>query len=133
METQTEKYLIAKFSLDELEIDVPSIDLVSKARQKVMARKTKPDNVNHKWNLNFFKFEFTVFHAGFAAIIIVAGVFYLTQQKYQNNYSTSKTETTNVVSSKSNTVLASLTKNDAKASVKSSTVLTSIITFIAKN
>lgn len=133
METQNEIFLRTRFSLDELKMEEPSIKLAEKARKAVLARKALPVTEKNKWNLGFFRLEFKVHHAGFAAVIIAGCVLFLTKKEYQHSYSSYGESLTNTTASKSNTVLASLTEYDSKSSVKSSTVLTSIITFIAKN
>lgn len=121
------------FEQDLADMQSPDFNLASAAREKVAQRKSANESSKGFFN-GFFRMEISVYQAAFAALLITVTVLYYSKQKY----SPEKTlgEKTYPVNSSinSSTVLAGLTQHTLnEASVKSSTVLTSIITFVAKN
>jgi len=136
MENNTENFLKSRMIVDEF--NTPDLSLVNEAREKIMARKKTISSAPglFKSLRERFEFFFTPVPAGIAAILIIGGMFYFT------NNETQKTElaihpqnaTNNYSISSSSTVLASLTQyTNNKTAAASSTVLSSIMTFVVKN
>lgn len=136
MENNTENFLKNKLSIDDLNIDCPDISLVNDAREKIKHRKksiTAKEN-SFDWIFNFFS-SVKPYRTGIAAVLFIAGVFYFINSQTGKNDSVlvSQNATTNY-SISSSTVLASLTQyTNNKTATSSSTVLTSIITFVVRN
>lgn len=111
----------------------PTIDLVKIAREKIASRKSV--SASGKWSFPFFfKVEISVYQAAFAALLIAVTVLYYSKQKYSPEKALGEKTYPANSSINSSTVLAGLTQHTLNESaVKSSTVLTSIMTFVAKN
>jgi hypothetical protein len=136
MENNTENFLKNKLSIDGMDLDSPDLSLVKAAREKVMARKKTTEKKSGfieglRAQLGFL---LNPVPAGIAAILIIGGLFYFT------NTETQKTElaigsqnATNNYSISSSTVLALTQYTNNKTATASSTVLSSIMTFVAKN
>lgn len=137
MENNTENFLKNKLSIDEMELETPDLSIVQQARERVMARQKiteiKPGFLEGLRAR--FEFLFHPFPVGVAAILIIGGIFYFT------NNETQKTElaihpqnaTNNYSISSSSTVLALTQYTINETATASSTVLSSIMTFVAKN
>ena len=137
MENNTEDFLKNKLSIDDLNIETPAISLVNEAREKIKLRKkqTLKKESFFDWVFNFFHFQLKPYQTGIATVLIIAGVFYFINTKTGSSDSVlvSQNATTNYSISTS-TVLASLTQyTNNKTATSSSTVLTSIITFVVRN
>jgi hypothetical protein len=137
MENNLNHFLKNKLSVDNLGLKTPDISLVKEAREKIKLRKKQIPGKESFYNLifNFFHFQLKPYQAGIAALLIIAGVFYFTNTETGKNESSlvSQNATTNY-SISSSTVLASLTQyTNNKTAASSSTVLTSIITFVVRN
>lgn len=137
MENNLDNFLKNKLSADNLGLETPDISLVNEAREKIKLRKKQAPEKEGIYALifNFFHFQLKPYQAGIAALLIIAGVFYFTNTETGKNESSlvSQNATTNY-SISSSTVLASLTQyTNNKTATSSSTVLTSIITFVVRN
>lgn len=134
MENNIENFLKHKLSVEDLHIEQPDISLVNEAREKIKQRK-KPLPEKE----NFFDMVLTFFakplQAGIASVLIIAGIFYfINSQTGKNGYPLTSQNATANYSISSSTVLASLTQyTNNKTATSSSTVLTSIITFVVRN
>ncbi len=137
MENNTENFLKNKLSIDDLNIETPDISLVNVAREKIKSRKKQVIEKEGFFNrvFHFFHFQLKPYQTGIAAVLIIAGIFYFINTKTGSSDSVlvSQNATTNYSISTS-TVLASLTQyTNNKTATSSSTVLTSIITFVVRN
>lgn len=135
MENNLDHFLKNKLSVDELNIESPDISLVNDAREKIKLRK-KP--VPEKQNFFDFLMHFLdlkPYQTGLAAIVLIAGFFYFINPRSENNNETLASQNAaGNYSISSSTVLASLTQyTNNKTATSSSTVLTSIITFVVRN
>jgi len=134
MENNLDNFLKNKLSVDDLDLEHPDISLVNDAREKIKLRK-KPIPEKE----NFFDFILNFFakplHAGLASVLIIAGLFYfINSQKEKSGSPLASQNATTNYSISSSTVLASLTQyTNNKTATSSSTVLTSIITFVVRN
>ncbi len=135
MENNLDNFLKNKLSVDDLDLKTPDISLVNSAREKIKLRKrTTPEKEN------FFDFiiaflDLKPYQTGLAAIVLIAGIFYFINTKTEKGSDSLVSQ--NAVSNysiSSSTVLASLTQyTNNKTATSSSTVLTSIITFVVRN
>ncbi len=137
MENNTENFLKNKLSIDDLDLETPDISLVNEARGKIMRRKKQSSENEHFFShvFNFFPFQLKPYQAGIVAILIIAAGFYFINSGTKNNNAVliSQNASSNYSISTS-TVLASLTQyTNNKTATSSSTVLTSIITFVVRN
>lgn len=137
MKNNVENFLKNKLSVDDLNLETPDISLVNEAREKIKLRKKQNIGKESFYDVifNFFHFQVKPYQAGIAALLIIAGVFYFTNTETGKNESSlvSQNATTNY-SISSSTVLASLTQyTNNKTATSSSTVLTSIMTFVVRN
>lgn len=137
MKNNLENFLKNKLSVDDLNLDTPDISLVNEARSKIKLRKKQIPEKETFYELlfNFFPFQLRPYQAGLAAVLIMAGIFYLINSKtgQDKNALVSQNAVGNY-SISSSTVLASLTQyTNNKTATSSSTVLTSIITFVVRN
>lgn len=137
MENNLDHFLKNKLSVDHMDLEDPDISLVNTAREKIkFRRKPSPEKEGfYALIFNFFHFQLKPYQAGIAALLIATGIFYFVNTKTGNNESTlvSQNAATNY-SISSSTVLASLTQyTNNKTATSSSTVLTSIITFVVRN
>ncbi|HWY09939.1 MAG TPA: hypothetical protein VN026_01380 [Bacteroidia bacterium] len=137
MGNNTENFLKNKLSIDELDLEIPNISLVNEAREKIALRKKQiPAKENFfSFIYDYFGFEIKSYQIGLATLLIACGIFYFTNNVNEKNDSTliSKNAANNY-SISSSTVLASLTQyTNNKTAANSSTVLTSIITFVIRN
>ena len=137
MENNSKNFLKNKLSIDELNLDTPDISLVSEAREKILSRKKlTPEKENFfSFFYEYFGFEIKSYQIGLATLLLACGIFYLTNNVNEKNDGTliSKNAANNY-SISSSTVLASLTQyTNNKTATNSSTVLTSIITFVIRN
>lgn len=117
MENQNlDDFLKSKMSLDELGISTPNADLVSAARRKVGLRRKKTEEGDGLWAFisGFFNLQIKLYQAGLATLIIAGYIYYFT-----------KTE-----SVPTQTIVTEYVTDHS--SVNSSTVLASILTFIAR-
>lgn len=137
MENQLDNLLRSKMSVDELNIDRPSNDLVLKARKKIVARK---NNVMHNETLldgikSFFYAELKVYQVVLFALII-AGCYFWFSKPGENSLKQSKFDNymVNEKAITSSTILAANNHYEAeRASANTSTALASIKTFISRN
>ncbi len=109
------KLLIDNMSLDNLEIHQPSILLAEEARKKIIARqKPQQGEIEDFFSLlaTFLNLKIKLYHAVIATVIIGSSVLYFNKEEKP---ATAKTHSGDYVSN--------------IASVKSSTVLSSIYTF----
>lgn len=137
MENNLENFLKNKLSVDELNLETPDISLVNDAREKIKRRKKQVAEHESFYDriFNFFHFQLKPYQAGIAALLIAAGIFYFINHETEKTGGAlvSQNATTNY-SISSSTVLASLTQyTNNKTATSSSTVLTSIITFVVRN
>ena len=137
MENNADNFLKNKLSPDELDLETPDISLVNEAREKIlMRRKAIPEKENFFSFISaYFGFEIKSYQIGLATLLIACGIFYFTNNVNEKNDGTliSKNAANNY-SISSSTVLASLTQyTNNKTATNSSTVLTSIITFVIRN
>jgi hypothetical protein len=138
MENNNDNFLKHKLSIDEMELGEPDLSLVQEAREKILARKKRPEVQNDLlagWR-SHFEFLFNPFPAGIAAILIIAGIFYFTNDQTQRTELAvnPRNAAANYSISSSSTVLASLTQyTNNKTATATSTVLNSIMTFVVKN
>lgn len=137
MKNNIDNFMKNKLSVDNLNLETPDISLVNEARLKIMVRKKAAAEKESFYDLifNFFHFQLKPYQAGIAALLIAAGIFYFINNQTSKTESglLSKNATTNYTISTS-TVLASLTQyTNNKTATSSSTVLTSIITFVVRN
>lgn len=115
------------------EMPEPNFELVNAAREKIAKRKPVVSNNNRMFS-GFSRMEISVYQAAFAALLITVMVLYYSRQKYSPERTLGEKTYPANSSINSSTVLAGLTQHTLnESSVKSSTVLTSIITFVAKN
>lgn len=111
----------------------PEFELVSAAREKIAQIKPVESKSNRIFS-GFFRMEISVYQAAFAALLITVTVLYYSKQKYSPDKTLGEKTYPANSSINSSTVLAGLTQHTLnESSVKSSTVLTSIITFVTKN
>jgi len=134
MENNIDDFLKRKLTVNDLNLDQPDISLVNNARQRVLQRKkTRPETER------FFDFILAFFakplHTGAAFVLIIASIFYfVNSQTGKSGYPLASQNATANYSISSSTVLASLTQyTNNKTATSSSTVLTSIITFVVRN
>lgn len=137
MENNVKQFLKNKLSVDDLDMETPDISLVNEAREKIKTRKKHLHKKESFYDLvfNFFHFQLKPYQAGMAALLIAAGVFYFINKETEKTGSSlvSQNAAANY-SISSSTVLASLTQyTNNKTATSSSTVLTSIITFVVRN
>ena len=137
MENKTDHFLKNKLSVDELNIETPDISLVNDAREKIKARKQPVIERESFFDQlsGFFQFHLKPYQAGMAAVLVIGSLFYFINKQTGNGDIplVSQNATTNY-SISSSTVLASLTQyTNNKTATSSSTVLTSIITFVVRN
>lgn len=137
MENNIEQFLKNKLSIDDLEMETPDISLVNEAREKIKARKKHHQRKESFYDMvfNFIHSQLKPYQAGMAALLIAAGVFYFINKECEKTTGSlvSQNAATNY-SISSSTVLASLTQyTNNKTATSSSTVLTSIITFVVRN
>lgn len=135
MEKNIDKFLRNKLSAEHLEM--PDISLVNEAREKIKARKKHHYKKESFFDqvLNLFQFQLKPYQAGIASVLIIGALFYFINTKTEKGGSAlvSQKASTNY-SISSSTVLASLTQyTNNKTATSSSTVLTSIITFVVRN
>jgi hypothetical protein len=137
MENNLNNFLKNKLSVDELNIDSPDISLVNEAREKIKLRKQQLPERESFFNvlLHLFQFRLKPYRLGIASVLIIGSLFYFINTKTEKGGGAlvSQNATTNY-SISSSTVLASLTQyTNNKTATSSSTVLTSIITFVVRN
>ena len=137
MEKNIDKFLRNKLSADDLDLEMPNISLVNEAREKIKARKKHLYKKESFFDLvlNLFQFQLKPYQAGIVSVLIIGALFYFVNTKTEKGGSAlvSNNATTNY-SISSSTVLASLTQyTNNKTATSSSTVLTSIITFVVRN
>ena len=137
MENNIENFLKNKLSADEMDLGTPDLQLVESAREKVMSRKK---NIERKQGFleslwSSFGTLFNPLPAGITAFLIIGGIFYFTSNETQKTeLALNPQNSTGSYSINSSTVLASLTQyTNNKTATASSTVLSSIVTFVAKN
>jgi hypothetical protein len=137
MENNTENFLKNKLSINELDLDTPDLSLVNEAREKILSRKKQ--NIQKVGFLTFifsyFDFKVKAYQVGIAMLLIAGGIFYFTSLENKTNTDAFVSRNAaNNYSISSSTVLASLTQyTNNKTATNSSTVLTSIITFVIRN
>ena len=107
-------FLSDKMSVDELNLQAPDLALVFEARKKVMARKKAAGEINDFFSIiaTFLNFKIKLNHAVFATIVTGSIILYVTQNKPGNK-----------IENRSDDYVSNI------ASVRSSTVLSSIYTF----
>lgn len=137
MENNLNNFLKNKFSVDDMNIETPDISLVNDAREKIKLRKKQTPEKESFFDLvlNLFQLQLKPYQAGIASVLLIGGLFYFINTKTEkgNGVLVSQNATTNYSISTS-TVLASLTQyTNNKTATSSSTVLTSIITFVVRN
>ena len=137
MENNLDNFLKNKLSVDQLNFETPDISLVNEAREKIKLRQKQiPEKENFfDQLLNLFQVQLKLYRVGIASVLIIGSLFYFINTKTEKGGSAlvSQNATTNY-SISSSTVLASLTQyTNNKTATSSSTVLTSIITFVVRN
>jgi hypothetical protein len=137
MENKLDDFLKNKLSVDDLNMETPDISLVNNAREKIRSRQqTLPEKENFFDRLlGLIRFQLKPYQLGIASVLIIGTLFYFINTKTEKNGEAlvSQNATTNY-SISSSTVLASLTQyTNNKTATSSSTVLTSIITFVVRN
>ena len=137
MENNINHFLKNKLSVDELNLETPNISLVNEAREKIKLRKKQaPEKESfYQLFLDLFQFRLKPYQAGIASVLVIGALFYFINTKTEKggNSLVSQNAATNY-SISSSTVLASLTQyTNNKTATSSSTVLTSIITFVVRN
>lgn len=137
MENNINNFLKNKLSVDELNIEQPDISLVNDAREKIRSRKQPAIERENFFEqlIGLFQFQLKPYQAGIAAVLVIGTLFYFINKQTGNSDIplVSQNATTNY-SISSSTVLASLTQyTNNKTATSSSTVLTSIITFVVRN
>ena len=137
MENNLDNFLKNKLSVDELNMDSPDITLVNDAREKRKLRKKQAPEKESFFDMvaDLFQFQLRSYQVGIASVLIIGSLFYFINTKTEKSGSVlvSQNATTNY-SISSSTVLASLTQyTNNKTATSSSTVLTSIITFVVRN
>jgi uncharacterized membrane protein YgaE (UPF0421/DUF939 family) len=132
MENNFEKIVRKYMSVNSPDIPEPDASFMEEAHRKINKRKK---NSTFKSSLGLFNFifsEINFYQTALTAMIILL-VFLLLSPKNQNQSFTEQMINESR-SASSSTVLAGLTRvNSNETSVNSSTVLSSIITFAAKN
>lgn len=117
---------------DEFEqLELPPNHFMNNARLMVESRK-KTNNKPHSWWNGIFSSEFSVYHFGFTSVIIAACVVFVSQQKHSGGGLYNLHTQTATTSISTSTPLVGISPNPNHAA-NSSTVLTSIITFVARN
>lgn len=129
MDSKIRQYLSDDFN----NLQEPDFKLMKDARAVIAGRKKQNLGIVPSF-LNFFKLEISVYQSGFAVLIVAACIIFVSQQKYTGGGLYDFRTQTATTSINSSMVLSGLTQyTNANHSVNSSTVLTSIITFVAKN
>ncbi len=110
-------FLKNKMSLNEMEIATPDAELITLARTKIALRKKRKEESKDFFMVisGIFNLQIKLYQAGLATLIIAGYIYYFTKSDNQ----TTQTVVTQYVTEHS--------------SVNSSTVLATILTFIAKN
>lgn len=124
-------------SVDTLNLETPDISLVTAARDKIKLRKKEiPAKVSFFDSiLHLIRFELKTYQVGIASVLIIGALFYFINSKTEKESGVLVSQgATSNYSISSSTVLASLTQyTNNKTATSSSTVLTSIITFVVRN
>jgi hypothetical protein len=127
-----ENRIIEAFSKEANDTPEPSRDLIKNAR-RIVANRKKTTFITRCWN-NRLTNRISVYQTGFAALIIAACAIFVSQQKYSGGGFYDIRTQTATTSVNSSTVLSGLTQHtNTNQSVNTTTVLTSILTFVAKN
>ncbi|MBA2613859.1 MAG: hypothetical protein H0U95_17990 [Bacteroidetes bacterium] len=104
-----EKFLINQLSVDELDLKVP--DLSEVARKKILARKKQSGEIEDFFSLiaAFLNFKIKLYQAVFATIIIGGIILFFTREDKETNKETHASEyVSNIASVRSSTVLSSI-------------------------
>lgn len=109
---QLNEFIRDYMSLDELNLKDPDLSLVSAARKKIMTRKKQPVNeMDDFFSLvaGFLNLKIKLYHAVIASIVIGAVILFATREDKNNNEETRSGEyTSNIASVRSSTVLSSI-------------------------
>ncbi|MES2680748.1 MAG: hypothetical protein V4635_12725 [Bacteroidota bacterium] len=106
------EFISNKMSLDELNVKDPDLSLVAEARKKIAARKKKPANeIEDFFSLMaaFLNFKIKLYHAVIAAVITGGLILYTTREDHDNKDESRTSEyVSNIASVRSSTVLSSI-------------------------
>ncbi len=106
------KFLRDNMSLDELNLKDPDLSLVSAARKKIKMRKKQPANEFEDFFslvAGFLNLKIKLYHAVIASIVIGAVILYATREdKSSREESQSGEYISNIASVRSSTVLSSI-------------------------
>jgi hypothetical protein len=130
-----DKFLKHKMSLHELEISIPPLSVEVKKRIAAKKKSTIEPGCFYEKFSSFFNIQTKLYRVGIAVLIIAGFIFYfLNEQTAESSLITQNTASKDAsVTITSSTVLAGLTTLANKSSVNSSTVLTSILTFVVRD
>ena len=106
---ELEDFLSNKMSLNELNLQVPTLS--SEARKKIAARKKPANEMEDLFSLiaAFLNFKIKFYHAVIATIIIGGLILFLTKEDKGNKNEAQSTEyVSNIASVRSSTVLSSI-------------------------
>jgi hypothetical protein len=120
METhpKLEKILKTGMSVEQLDLPEPDLSLISEARQLVALRKKPVRKTNGLWEnvIALFTMNVKLYQAALSTLVMGGLIFYFSEVNTINNPEASLTQS-----------------QSANNSVKSSTVLTSILTLVARD
>lgn len=133
METNFENKMKEIMHNELNELELPPSHLFNDARRIIESRR-KTKQQHNPWWKGLLNLELSVYQVGFTAILIAVSIIFVSRQKYSGGGLYNLHTQTATTSISTSTSLAGLSQNPkTNHSVNSSTVLTSIITFVARN
>ena len=106
-----DEFLSQKMALEELNLPEPSLSLIAEARKKITARKKSTSEIEDTISLlaAFLNFKIKLYHAVIASIIVGGIILCFTKEDTTNKKEIPTSEyVSNIASVKSSTVLSSI-------------------------
>lgn len=109
---ELDKFLSNKMSLEDLKLTDPAASLVSEARKKIIARKKNPaSEIEDFFSLlaAFLNFKIKLYHAVIATVVTGGIILYASREDHGNKEESRSSEyVSNIASVRSSTVLSSI-------------------------